>query len=199
MKKKLQVKICGLTKVDEALSCVQLGADAIGLVFYHRSPRNVSEKKAKIIADALPDNVASVGVFVDETLDFILNKVEKCGLTAVQLHGNEPALMVKKLMDRNIKVFKALFLKKEPMLHMAKLYNPSAFLLECGSGKLPGGNARQWDWSKAGDLDTTHPVILAGGLSPDNIAKAIHLCKFDAVDISSGVELAPGRKDPVNF
>lgn len=195
IKNKIQVKICGFTKVNEAVSCAELGVDAIGLIFYHKSPRNISEKEAKKITDALPDNVASVGVFVNETLDFVLNKVTTCSLTAVQLHGNESPIMVEELKNRNITVIKALFLEKEPVFHKSHLYNPSAFLLEYGIGKLPGGNAVEWDWSKSKNLDTTHPVILAGGLSPDNISKAISLCELDAVDISSGVEYKPGGKD----
>ncbi|HBN26048.1 MAG TPA: phosphoribosylanthranilate isomerase [Desulfobacteraceae bacterium] len=190
-----QIKICGLTKIDEALGCANLGADAIGLVFYPKSPRNVTIQMGREISRALPPKVTTVGVFVDETFLNIMKIVEFCGLKAVQLHGNEPCELVNRLRKENIIVVKALFANKKPFLADTGDYNPSAYLVECGKGILPGGNAKTWNWEKASRLNTKCPIILAGGLAPENAAKAVAACLPDAVDISSGVESSPGRKD----
>lgn len=191
-----QVKICGLTRVDEALACVELGAAAIGCVFYPRSPRNVTEDQARSICLALPRSVCSVGVFVNEDLGAILGKVERCGLQAVQLHGRESVEMVRELRRANIPVIKALFVNGEPSLIDAGKYDATAYLVECTGGPLPGGNAMAWDWSVAAPLHARYPVIVAGGLNPENVAQAMGMASLDALDVSSGVEKAPGRKDP---
>lgn len=190
-----QVKICGLTKIDDAVQCASLGADAVGLVFYPKSPRYVTEALAREICLALPKGIKRVGVFVDETFASIMRKVERCGINAVQLHGNEPPGLVTGLRRENLTVIKALFLQKKPALEDAVNYNASAFLAECGKGALPGGNALSWDWEKAKMISEKYPLILAGGLTPENVSQAVSLCLPDAVDVSSGVESAPGIKD----
>ncbi len=191
-----QVKICGLTDVEQALTCAKMGANAIGLVFYPKSPRNLSDNQAKAICAALPSHVATVGVFVNESFEFIMAKVRYCGLKAVQLHGIETPELVSRLVQENIMVIKGLFAEKEPSLDQAEQYpDASAFLIECGKGKLPGGNAKAWNWRLAGGLKTGCPMILAGGLTPDNVSHAIAAALPDAVDVSSGVESVPGQKD----
>lgn len=190
-----QVKICGLTRVDEALACVELGASAIGCVFYPRSPRNVSEEQARSICLGLPSEVLSVGVFVNEDFGFIMGKVERCGVKVAQLHGLESEDLVKRLREEGVRVIKVLFVNGAPALDAAPDYSPSAFLVECAGGILPGGNAKTWDWSVAASFCTEHPVALAGGLNPENVAQAIEAASPDALDVSSGVEASPGRKD----
>ena len=190
-----QVKICGLTSAEEASVCADLGADAIGCVFFPKSPRHLSEQRAREICSALPPEVKKVGVFVDETYSPIMRKVDRCGLTAVQLHGRESPELVHALMNRHIAVIKALFAAGTPAFSDAQKYRASAFLVECGSGVLPGGNALTWDWQQARKISETYPVILAGGLSPDNVSQAIVASRPAAVDVSSGVEKAPGIKD----
>jgi indole-3-glycerol phosphate synthase/phosphoribosylanthranilate isomerase/anthranilate synthase/indole-3-glycerol phosphate synthase/phosphoribosylanthranilate isomerase len=190
-----QVKMCGLTRVDEALACADVGAAAIGLVFYPKSPRFVSEDTARQITKALPSSVASVGVFVDEDFESIMRTVNACRLSAVQLHGTEPPLLVDRLRRENITVIKALFATRKPFISDSGQYSASAYLTECGQGTLPGGNARAWEWQAAKALHCTGPLILAGGLDPGNVASAIANCLPDAVDVSSGIESAPGRKD----
>lgn len=190
-----QVKICGLTKIDDAVQCASLGADAIGLVFHPKSPRFVTDDRAREICFALPKGIKRVGVFVDETFASIMQKVEKCGINAVQLHGNEPPQLAGSLRKEKLIVIKALFLEKKPDLEDAVNYNASAFLAECGKGALPGGNALSWDWEKAKKISGKYPLILAGGLTPENVCHAVFLCLPDAVDVSSGVESAPGIKD----
>jgi phosphoribosylanthranilate isomerase len=192
---RIQVKICGLTQVDQAAGCVQLGADLIGLVFYPPSPRWVDRKQACKISAAVRPKAAVVGVFVNESYATILDAVHECSLNGVQLHGNEPPEMISQLRGAGLLVLKALFHGKSPTLDQAGEYDPSAFLLECGKGPLPGGNARQWDWAAAGKVNRSRPLVLAGGLDADNIARAVRLGKPDAVDVSSGVERAPGVKD----
>jgi phosphoribosylanthranilate isomerase len=192
---KPQIKICGLTSPEAASACADLGADAIGCVFFPKSSRYLSEQRAKEICSALPPEVKKVGVFVDETYSTIMRKVERCGLTAVQLHGRESPELVHEILNENIPVIKALFAAGTPALSDAQKYRASAFLVECGSGVLPGGNAMTWDWQQARKISETYPVILAGGLSPDNVSQAIAACRPAAVDVSSGVEKAPGIKD----
>jgi len=191
----LQIKICGLTRVDDALGCVELGADAIGLVFYPKSPRYITMQKAKEICLALPEKIKTVGVFVDETFSNIMHIVQYCGLKGVQLHGNEPPHLVDRLVSDNFIVIKALFSGRKPHIDDAFNYRASAFLVECGKGVLPGGNAEVWNWEEARRLGNKFPLILAGGLSFENVAEAVKASLPDAVDISSGVESSPGRKD----
>jgi len=132
---------------------------------------------------------------VNADYDFIIHKADFCGLGAVQLHGQESPDLVRRLKEHGVIVIKALFLSKKPTLTDASGYDPTAYLLECGQGSLPGGNARAWDWKAANGFDANGPFILAGGLSPDNVATAVASCHPDAVDVSSGVEARPGRKD----
>jgi len=190
-----QIKVCGLTDIKEATGCVEIGAGAIGFVFYPKSPRHISEDKAKEIVLSLPEKVRKVGVFVNETFSSIMEKVNYCHLDAVQLHGQESPLLVDRLRKENLLVIKALFDGRKPALTDALTYKASAFLVECGKGTLPGGNALAWNWEKASGFGKKHPFILAGGLSPENVSRAVTATLPDAVDVSSGVESSPGRKD----
>jgi len=190
-----QIKICGLTEMASAIRCAEMGANAVGLNFYPGSPRYIEDDVARKIATALPSSVSSVGVFVNCTFSHIMQKVENCLLNAVQLHGQESPALVRRLVNEGLKVIKVLFIAKEPRLSVAGTYNASAFLIEHGGGKLPGGNARTWDWSDIRQFSLSYPLILAGGLAPGNVADAILMSKPDAVDVSSGVESSPGIKD----
>jgi len=190
-----RIKICGITTPEDALACASLGADAIGLVFYPKSPRFVNTAAAADICSVLRPEIARVGVFVDAPFADIMERVRACGLTAVQLHGTESPEQVEQVARAGVKAIKALYINKPPGLDIAHLYPAAAFLVECAGGTLPGGNALCWDWSAARPFADDHPTILAGGLSPENVAQAIAAATPDAVDISSGVEAAPGRKD----
>lgn len=191
-----QIKICGLTDPEQALACARMGADAIGLVFYPKSPRNVSVEQAASIAAVLPEHVASVGVFVNPDKEAILETVQACGLSAVQLHGQESPHWVNDL-GRSMRagIIKVLFTEREPRLSDAGEYDIKGYLVECGKGRLPGGNAVAWNWAIAEEFARHYALILAGGLGPDNVAAAIAACLPDAVDASSHLEAAPGRKD----
>jgi phosphoribosylanthranilate isomerase len=178
-----------------AAACATLKIEAIGLVFYPKSPRYVSDAQGKEIAAAVDGRAAVIGVFVDEPAEVILKKAERCGLTGVQLHGRETPAEVTQLKNTGLTVIKALFQKREPSFKATSRYGPSAFLLECGRGRLPGGTARTWDWADAQAIAANAPVILAGGLTPENVGQAVRLGRPHAVDVSSGVETSPGKKD----
>jgi phosphoribosylanthranilate isomerase len=191
-----QVKICGLTRPEEALACARLGAAAIGLVFYPPSPRCVTVEQALAIRRRLPQTVVPVGVFVNPTLAEVQAVAAGAGLRAVQLHGQEPPALVAALRRSGLTVIKALFAGGRPAVDDAPAYEASAFLVECAGGRLPGGNARQWPWEEAAPAARWGPLVVAGGLAPHNVAQAAWASGADAVDVSSGVESAPGRKDP---
>ncbi|MEE4608986.1 MAG: phosphoribosylanthranilate isomerase [Desulfobacteraceae bacterium] len=191
----IQVKICGLTRPDEAAACAALGADAIGLIFHPPSLRHVEDATAAAVTGALPEDVARIGVFVDAPVETLLDKARRCGLTGVQLHGNEPPEAVLRLRAAGLIVIKALFTARMPGLKAAADYTSDAFLVECGRGVLPGGNAEVWNWAEARGTSESAALVLAGGLNPENVAQAIAAAAPDAVDVSSGVEKAPGRKD----
>lgn len=190
-----QIKICGLTNTEEAIKTATAGADAIGLVFFKKSPRYVKPEKAKIICASVPDNITTVGVFVNEPFNSIMDIVATTSLDAVQLHGNEPPKFVRDLTDQGLIVIKGLYMETQPNIAQVKTYDASAYLVECTQGILPGGNAMTWNWADAAVFGENHPMILAGGLSPENISLAINQAIPDAVDVSSGVERAPGKKD----
>jgi phosphoribosylanthranilate isomerase len=191
----VQVKVCGLTRVDEAVACAQAGARAVGCVFYAKSPRCVTAATAREIRRALTPEIACVGVFVDEPFEGIMAMAAHTGFTAVQLHGSESPEVGERLRREGLFVIKALFADRAPGLEAASRFPASAFLVECGQGPLPGGNAYAWEWSRAAALGERHPLILAGGLDPQNAAQAVRAALPDAVDVSSGVEAGPGRKD----
>ncbi|MDA8138999.1 MAG: phosphoribosylanthranilate isomerase [Desulfobacteraceae bacterium] len=191
-----QIKICGLTIPEQAADCARLGADAIGLVFYPPSPRNLELELAAEIAAALPDRVRRVGVFVNPEWRLLAAAIDRCGLAVVQLHGSEPPELAQRIQTEfSLKVIKALFTAKAPDLTAAGKYQVGGFLVECGKGPLPGGNAETWDWGAAADFARRYPMVLAGGLSPVNVAQAIQATLPAAVDASSGLESAPGHKD----
>jgi phosphoribosylanthranilate isomerase len=190
-----QIKICGLTTAREAQACARAGADAIGIVSFPKSPRHVDDQRIRSITSALPENVCPVGVFVNERFERIMEVVNIGGLRAVQLHGQEAPTLVEALSAEGLIVIKALFVNGHPGLDQAPRYPAAAFLVECAGGRLPGGNAMQWDWSEARRIPSAQPVVLAGGLTPANIRQAIAAGNPDALDVSSGVEIGPGRKD----
>ena len=191
------IKICGFTQVDNAVACTRYEPDAIGLVFFEKSPTNVTMERAAQICRALPEQTEKIGVFVDKPYDQVVEIVNQSGLTGVQLHGQESPEMVKRLRQQGLTVIKALFAAKSPDLSQASQYNQaSSLLVEYGKGNLPGGNAESWDYRISESLNTTLPVVLAGGLSPENVAGVVAAVNPGGVDISSNVESEPGVKDP---
>lgn len=189
-----QIKICGLSDPDMAAEAAALGADAVGCIFFEKSPRNVSPETARAIRAAVPAGVRVVGVFVDVDYDGVMSVVDRCGLDAVQLHGTETPAMVGRLRRAGLLVLKALFTAKAPGIDLAGDYDPAAFLVEAGRGPLPGGNAETWQWEQVRGFSERHPLVLAGGLDAGTVGEAVSAAVPDAVDVSSGVEIRPGVK-----
>jgi len=183
----MRIKICGITSLEDAKAVVHLGADALGFVFAE-SARRISPEEARSIVNQLPPFVAKVGVFVNAPLTHLRRIRDYCGLDAVQLHGEEDADYIQTLGPG---VIKALRLNGKPLGELPK----STLLVDAYDPKLRGGTGKQCDWQLASELAQSRLVILAGGLSPDNVAQAINKVNPYAVDVSSGVEREPGRKD----
>ncbi len=187
-----KIKICGITNIEDALCAVEAGADALGFVFYEKSPRNVTPEVVKQIVAMLPPFVTTVGLFVNTASEKIKTIMAFTGLNTIQLHGDEtPA-------DCSLspyRVIKAVRVKNADSLVGISAYKVSALLLDAWSDDQYGGSGESFDWQLAKQFTAQVPLILAGGLNPDNIAQAITMVKPYAVDVSSGVEISPGYKD----
>lgn len=190
------LKICGITSHDTARYCAGLGVGALGAVFFAKSPRNVSPQKARELFEGLPETTARVGVFVDRPTDELLAIAREARLTTVQLHGSEPIESVRAVLDAGYRVIRVLKVTGEALLAAARQTPPEVGLLvECGQGRLPGGNGATWNWSDAAPLAGLRPFAIAGGLGPQSIAQAAAESRAVAWDVSSGVESSPGVKD----
>lgn len=189
-----RVKICGIVRVEDALVAAHAGADAIGLVFYESSPRSVSIGQARAILDALPAFVSRVALFVDAGEQYIRSVLEACPMDVLQFHGNEPASRCS-IYDRPY--IKALRVQsRDQVIEQSRQYSSAcALLLDTWNRDLAGGTGQQFDWSLIPD-ELDKPLILAGGLNPDNVRTAILQVKPYAVDVSGGVEASRGNKDP---
>ncbi len=188
----VRVKICGITNLEDALTAVEAGADALGFVFYEKSPRFVAPDKAGEIIRQLPPFVTTVGLFVNADADFINAIGEKCLFDRVQLHGDESPEFCTRIVRPVVKVFRV---RSGESLRKIKDYRVAGFLLDAYSPDAYGGTGQTFNWDLARDAKKYGPVILAGGLTPDNIRQAVEAVNPYAVDVSSGVEAAPGKKD----
>ena len=202
-----QIKICGITSPNDARVAVEAGADAIGLNFYDKSPRHVTVAAAADIARSVPGDVTIVGVFVNATAERIAKITGEVGLDAVQLHGDEPPELIAEL-GEDFRIVRARRLSPRGLAEIAEDLNacakrgsrrPDAVLLDANVTGQYGGTGSKLPWSNLTDycrwLDPT-PMILAGGLRPENVAEAIGLVRPSGVDVASGVEDAPGVKSP---
>lgn len=190
---RVRSKICGITRVEDALAAVEAGADAIGLVFYAKSPRAVSIEQAKAIVAALPPFVTSVGLFVDmprETLQALLREVP---LDLLQFHGDESPADCEGFARPYIKALRVRA-DQDVARMMAPYSGACGILLDTFVEGVPGGTGAAFDWSLV-PREAGKPIILAGGLTPDNVAQAIAQVRPYAVDVSGGVEAAKGIKD----
>ncbi len=188
----MRVKICGITNSEDAQAAVESGADALGFVFA-KSPRQVTREQARDIIAELPPFVSPVGVFVDEKADTIKGICDFCGIHTVQLHGNESPLYLNDL--KGYKIIKAFRIKDAVDLKHLANYKPHAFLLDSYVKGVMGGTGMTFNWEIAGKAHRYGAIILSGGLTPENVREAIRTVKPYAVDVSSGVEASPGRKD----
>jgi phosphoribosylanthranilate isomerase len=229
------IKICGTTNLEDALAATEAGANALGFVFYPRSPRHITSETAKSIVAQLPRQIEKVGVFVNESLDRVLDIVKDVGLTAVQLHGDETTDFSRSLFQKlangsgrptifrsyPAKIFDAPAGQVEPdeaykgkrvhKIHVAKNgdlflethgFRPgvvSGVLLDSSNDERRGGTGQKFDWERvqpwAGIINSISKLIVAGGLRPGNVQEAIHLLHPWGVDVSTGVESEPGKKD----
>ena len=183
------VKICGITNLDDAMMAIKFGADGLGFVFAP-SKRRIQPENAREIIKVLPPFITTFGVFMDQTVKNLEELVVRVGVDVVQLHGSETpedCLQVTKRVVKRIPVtFKD---TQETLINQMKLFRVSAFLLDPGAGE-----GRVFNWDKGRNIP--FPLIVAGGLKPDNVRKAVQILKPYGVDVSSGVEKTPGRKDP---
>ncbi len=190
---RVRVKICGITRVEDALSAVEKGADAIGLVFYEPSPRNVQIAKAAEIANKIPAFVTVVGLFVNAAPDFVRNVISQVKLDLLQFHGDETP---QECESYGLPFIKAIRVKSDTnLIQCAKDFSASkALLLDTYTDGVAGGTGHVFDWSLI-PAGLEKPVILAGGLNARNVAQAISQVKPYAVDVSGGVEIKKGIKD----
>jgi len=192
-----RIKFCGITTAEDAAAAVAAGADAIGLVFAPSSRQVSIDEACEIVAD-VPPLIGRIGVFVDADPAFVAEAVERCGLTAVQFHGGEspdicasapaPAIKVLKVRENGTELGRGAL---EPYRGCA-----AAFLLDTYSRNAEGGTGKAFDWQRIAPVPGWAPFVVAGGLDPGNVGAAIAALRPFAVDVSSGVECAPGRKDP---
>jgi phosphoribosylanthranilate isomerase len=190
----IKVKICGITSYEDAHQAVAAGADALGFVFYPQSPRAVTVAQVQKIVMNLPPFVTRVGLFVNEDPARINQIMHECQLDLVQLHGDEPPGIFTRLTFRAVK---AMRVQDRTSLLKHQNYPGPALLLDAWCPDRYGGTGASFDWQLAAEIARQRPVILAGGLTSDNVAEAIRTVRPYAVDVSSGVEFAPGRKDPL--
>ena len=190
--KQVKVKVCGMTSLKDALVAVEGGADAVGFIFYKKSPRSVTMKTVREIVLELPPFVDTVGVFVDETAEQINKIADYCNLDIIQLHGDESPTFCKKIRRKVIKAFR---IKDMQSVKKISNFQVSGFLLDTFSEKLHGGTGKVFDWNLALPAKKFGPVIMAGGLTPNNVQQAVRQIRPYGVDVCSGVESEPGIKD----
>lgn len=186
----VRVKICGITCLEDALAAANFGADAVGFVFA-ASPRQVAPESVRAIVSQLPPFVTIVGVFVNESVSRIQELRSFCGLDLVQLHGNETEEMVAQLGPRVIKAVRVGW----DVPADVDAYGNATLLLDTYSAAAVGGTGKSFDWSLAVGVAKKRPILLAGGLTPENVTQAIKMVRPYGVDVSSGVEIGPGSKD----
>jgi len=188
---RVRIKICGVTRAEDALAAVRLGADALGFNFWPGSKRHVTPAVARGIIARLPPFVTAVGVFVNQLEGEMRAVAAEAGIQVFQLHGDEPPELCARL---PLPVVKAIPVDQVRTLSRLLSYDVSAFLLDTPSRGY-GGSGEPFDWSLAEGVSEVAPVILAGGLTPENVAAAVRAVRPYAVDVASGVESSPGVKD----
>jgi len=189
-----EMKLCGMTRLTDALVAAECGANALGFIFYPRSPRYCPPDKAKELIRRLPPEVTRVGVFVNEAVDKVKEILAFCRLDLVQLHGNETPDYCRQFPSSLL--IRAVSLRSEEELPLLEQYPCRAILLDNREGALYGGTGQLSNWELGARIRKRFPLILAGGLNPGNIREALKAVSPHAVDINSGVESAPGIKDP---
>ena len=189
----VKVKICGITSLADAQAAVEAGADMVGFIFADESPRRVSVETAASIAHALPPHIVKVGVFVNADEEFVVNAARECGLTLLQFHGDENSWFCTQFGIMSMKAFR---IRDEKSVDALLEFSTDAWLLDTYVEGERGGSGKTFNWQLAIPAQKFgKPIFLAGGLKPENVAEAIRQVRPFAVDVSSGVESAPGKKD----
>jgi phosphoribosylanthranilate isomerase len=190
----IKVKICGLTNAGDAEAAVEAGADLVGLVFYDQSPRHVTVESASEIARVIPPYVLRVGLFVNPESRLVAEAIVRCGLQMLQFHGDESPEFCRKFGMMTMKAFR---MEGPETLDALPQYPTDAWLLDAHVKGKFGGTGRTFDWALAAKaVQLGKPVFLAGGLTPGNVGEAVRTVRPYGVDVSGGVEVSPGRKDP---
>ncbi len=190
----VRVKICGITTPEDALAAAEAGADMVGLMFAPGSPRHLPLPAAAVVARALPPYVLRVGVFVNPDEATVWEAIVACGLGMLQFHGDEPPEFCRQFGLMTVKAFRV---RDETSLVSLTAYNTDAWLLDAWVPDQHGGTGHTFNWALARQARSLgRPIILAGGLTPENVGQAIREVQPFAVDVSSGVEISPGRKSP---
>ncbi len=187
------VKICGITSLADGVAAAEAGADAVGFVFHKPSPRFVPLNTAAGIIQQLPPWVVKVGVFVNASEEFVLEAIRQCGLGLLQFHGDEPPEYCRQFAVMSMKAFR---IRDAASLQALEDYPTDAWLLDTYAADKPGGTGDTFNWELLQARRWTRPFFLAGGLTPDNVSQAVARVRPYGVDVSSGVETAPGKKDP---
>jgi phosphoribosylanthranilate isomerase len=189
----VKVKICGITNLRDGMAAAEAGADALGLMFYDQSPRHISVEAASGLASQLPQFVLRVGVFVNAPEDLVIRAIRECGLNLLQFHGDESPGYCLQFGLMSMKAFRV---QDAASLQAVRNYHTDAWLLDAYSpGKL-GGTGETFNWDLALEAQAWgRPIFLAGGLTPENVAEAVRRARPYGVDVSGGVEAAPGKKD----
>jgi phosphoribosylanthranilate isomerase len=189
---RVRVKICGITNLEDAEAVVRFGADAVGFIFYEKSPRFISPEKAGDIIDRLPPFITRVGVFVNSHKDLVMERIESLGLDRVQFHGEESPAFCQAFGKRAIK---AIRIENADSLKVMEEYPVKTFLLDTYEKSVYGGTGQTFDWALAAKAKEYGNIILSGGLTPENVSDAIQTVSPYGVDVSGGVEISPGKKD----
>jgi phosphoribosylanthranilate isomerase len=193
----VQIKICGITTLADAEAAMSAGADALGFMFYSASPRYLAPGAAADIIARVPPTIAAVGVFVDPSPGFVRAVIGRTGISTLQFHGNETPAFCAQFGAKTIKAFR---LRDRAALAALMPHRGSAWLLDSYVPDVPGGSGKTFNWDLAIEARRLgNPIFLAGGLNPENIGEAIRRVAPYGVDVSSGVEAAPGRKDPARL
>jgi phosphoribosylanthranilate isomerase len=188
----VKVKICGITNYEDATAAIDMGADMLGFNFYPGSPRFIKPKDAETLINRLPAFVDTVGLFVNDSVEKITEAVTQCQLNWIQLHGDEDPQFCRTFLSQNVKTMKAIRVKDHSDIDNARNYFTDAVLLDAFNPSKYGGTGVSFDWNIIGNISKR--IFLAGGINPDNIASAVKLGVY-GVDICSGIESAPGKKD----
>lgn len=189
-----RIKICGITRYEDARIAANLGVDALGFIFFRKSPRYVAPDDAATIIRQLPPFVSRVGVFVNESFENILEIAGRTGIDTLQLHGSETPEFCAQFSHPVIKAFS---IKPDTDLSVIETYKTSGILLDTWNGTMHGGSGKTFDWSQARQVCTHHNnVVVAGGLGPSNVEDALNALNPYGLDINSGVEIQPGIKNP---